>query len=64
MKREKPKNNGCGECGGRGKVLKTVQRGSSIDVSSVRCPKCKGKGTPRKDIDLMPLVAFLAGERE
>lgn len=59
----KKKGNGCGECGGTGKIAKTTRRGRSITFGSTKCPTCKGKGATKREVDLTGLVELLAGKR-
>lgn len=59
----KKNGNGCGKCGGTGKVMKQKASRGSITFSSVKCPVCKGKKATKQDVDLTGLVELLAGER-
>lgn len=59
----KPEGNGCKTCDGVGSRVKITQRKNSADVRSVRCPKCKGKGTSHQPVNLLGLVEALAGKK-
>jgi len=54
----------CGTCGGRGQVVNTkskaTSRGTTVEMKTVRCSECRGKGAKGPPIDLRNVVEALA----